>query len=82
MLNFGREWREVSEAGVACAKAICNYIYDTYGRFPARVDTMHLMWFMQTHHLDLEYYGKYFRPGAYGRTHRDHMATWHGKFED
>ena len=27
--------------GIACAKAVCNYIYDTYGRFPASADTMH-----------------------------------------
>ena len=55
---------EVSDEGIACAKAVCNYIYETYGRFPASVDTMHLMWFMQAHHLDLDYYAKFFHPGA------------------
>ena len=68
---------EVSDEGVACAKTVCNYIYETYGRFPASVDAMHLMWFMQAHHLDLDYYAKFFRPGACGRTQEDHMRIRH-----
>ena len=27
---------QISAEGLACTKAICNYIYDTYGRFPRR----------------------------------------------
>jgi hypothetical protein len=42
---------------------------------------MHLMWFMQVHHLDLEFYDGFFKPGVYGRTHRDHMTTWHQEVE-
>ena len=38
---------------------------------------MHLMWFLQAHHLDTDYYDKFFRPGAYGPTHAAHLATWH-----
>lgn len=68
---------EITDEGIACTKAICNYIHDTYGRFPATVDTMHLMWFMQAHHLDLEFYARYFKPGACGRTHMAHMDAWH-----
>jgi hypothetical protein len=66
-----------SPEGIACTKAICNYIYETYGRFPGTVDAMHLMWFMQTHHLDLDFYDRFFKPRAYGRTHGAHMAAWH-----
>jgi hypothetical protein len=68
---------EISDEGIACTKAVCNYIYDTYGRFPGGVDAMHLMWFMQAHHLDTDFYDKFFRPDAYGPTHAAHMATWH-----
>src|SRR3984893_923356 len=68
---------EVTDEGIACTKATCNYIHDTYGRFPATVDAMHLMWFMQSHHLDLDFYAKYFRPGACGPTHLAHMERWH-----
>jgi hypothetical protein len=34
--------------------------------------------FLQTHHLDLEYYDRFFEPGAYLPTHRTHLETWHG----
>jgi hypothetical protein len=68
---------EISEDGIACTKSICNYIYETYGRFPGSLDAMHLMWFMQAHHLDLDFYDKFFRPGSYEPTHAAHMRTWH-----
>ncbi len=68
---------DITAEGIACTKAICNYIHQTYGRFPAGVDAMHLMWLMQAHHLDTDYYDSFFRPGAYGPTHADHMAIWH-----
>ena len=41
------------------------------------VEAMHLMWLMQAHHLDTDYYDRFFRPGAYGSTHAGHMAKWH-----
>ena len=63
--------------GLACTKAICNYILDTYGRFPGGTDAMHLMWVMQAHHIDTDYYDRFFGPGAYGPAHATHMATWH-----
>jgi hypothetical protein len=28
---------------------------------------MHLMWVMQAHHIDTDYYDRFFGPGAYGR---------------
>ena len=63
--------------GLACTKAICNYIHDTYGRFPGGTDAMHLMWVMQAHHIDTDYYDRFFGPGAYGPAHAAHMTTWH-----
>jgi hypothetical protein len=67
----------ISAEGLACTKAVCNYIYDTYGRFPGATDAMHLMWMMQAHHIDTDYYNRFFGGGAYGPTHAEHMATWH-----
>ena len=69
--------RQRSDEAVACARAVCRYVVDTYGKFPGTVDAMHLMWFMQVHHLDLDFYDTFFEPGAYGETHRDHMTRWH-----
>jgi hypothetical protein len=67
----------VSADGLACTKAICNYIHDTYGRFPGSTDAMHLMWVLQAHHIDTDYYDRFFGPGAYGPAHAAHMTAWH-----
>jgi hypothetical protein len=67
----------VSDEGLACTKAVCNYIYETYGRFPGVTDAMHLMWVMQAHHIDTDYYDRFFGSCAYGPTHAAHMSTWH-----
>jgi hypothetical protein len=67
----------VSAEWLACTKAVFNYIYDTYCRFPGAIDAMHLMWVMQAHHIDTDYYDRFFRPGAYGSTHAVHMPKWH-----
>jgi hypothetical protein len=67
----------ISADGLACTKAVCNYIYETYGRFPGVTDAMHLMWVMQVHHIDTDYYNHFFGGDAYGQTHAAHMATWH-----
>jgi hypothetical protein len=68
---------QISAEGLACTKAICNYIYDTYGRFPSGIDAMHLMWVIQAHHIDNDYFDRFFGPGAYRPAHAAHMATWH-----
>ena len=67
----------VSEEGIECVKDICRYIYEEYGKFPAFNDTMHLLYFIQVHHLDVEFYDKYFKEGAILQTHRDHFDMWH-----
>lgn len=75
--EFRRDLVEISDDGIACTKAVCNYVYETYGRFPASLDIMHMMWLMQAHHLDLDYYSRFFHPAACGRSHWAHMATSH-----
>jgi hypothetical protein len=67
----------ISEEGVECVKDICTYIYEEYGKFPAFNDTMHLLYFIQAHHLDTEFYDKYFKDGAYLETHKKHFEMWH-----
>ena len=32
---------------------------------------------LQPHHQDLEFYDRFFRPGAYLGTHAEHMTRWH-----
>jgi hypothetical protein len=67
----------LSAEGLACTKAVCNYIHQTYGRFPGTTDAMHLMWVMQAHHIDTDYYDRFFGSDAYGPQHAAHMTTWH-----
>lgn len=68
-----------SEEVVACTKDICNYIYDTYGRFPAHVDAMLVpgVW-VQAHNLDLEYYDRFYQ-GGYADSQAKHDHLWYGK---
>jgi hypothetical protein len=66
------------EAFKACITAQAQYLYDTFGKFPATVPSLMILNYVQAHHLDLEFYDRFFKPGAYLRTHAEHMERWHG----
>jgi hypothetical protein len=53
------------------------YILDTFGKFPGTVPSVFSLMYVQAHHLDLEFYDRYFRDGAYLPTHANHMQRWH-----
>ncbi len=79
--KFGSEYMEevpryVPDA-IDCCKDVCNYIYETHGRFPAHCNAMHVpgVW-LQAHHLDLDYYDFLFIDG-YTETQRTHECLWH-----
>jgi hypothetical protein len=57
-----------SKEAVEYTKEICNYIFDTYGRFPAHANAIHVpgVW-LQFSHLELEFYDKYFDRALYHR---------------
>ena len=67
---------------IQVVKDICDYVYDTYGRFPAFSDPMFLRFMVQAHHLDLDFYDKYYPPGAYTEAHRNHFRNWHPDIPD
>ena len=60
-----------------CVALQAQYIYDTYGKFPATVPSIFLLTYLQAQHLDLEFYDHYFKAGAYLTTHKEHMNRWH-----
>jgi hypothetical protein len=62
----------------ACTALMAQYIYDRFGKFPGTVAAMHILTYLQAHHLDLDFYDYYFEPGAYLKTHAEHMQKWHG----
>ena len=60
-----------------CVALQAQYIFDTFGKFPATVPSMFLITYLQAHHLDLEFYDHFYKPGSYLRTHARHEKLWH-----
>lgn len=71
-----------SRKEIQAVKNICSYIYDTYGRFPAFSDPMFLRFMVQAHHLDLDFYNKFYPAGAYTESHKNHFKLWHPELKD
>lgn len=55
-----------------------SYIYDTFGKLPGTVPTVHVLMYLQAQHLDTDFYDEFYGPGAYLRTHAEHQQRWHG----
>jgi len=60
-----------------CVALQAQYVYDTYGKFPATVPSIFLLTYVQAQHLDLEFYDHCFKTGAYLTTHKQHFKRWH-----
>ncbi|WP_338600968.1 hypothetical protein [Desulfoferula mesophila] len=60
-----------------CVALQAQYVLDTFGKFPGTVPSIFLITYLQAHHLDLEFYDRYYQPGSYLRTHAEHMQRWH-----
>lgn len=69
--------RPYSQAQIDCIGEMAQHIYATYGRFPARYPTILMRIYAQAHHLELEFYDRFFEAGAYLQTHAEHMQVWH-----
>jgi hypothetical protein len=65
------------EDTVECVKAYCQYVWDTYGRFPLTIDPMYQRLTTQAQHIDCGFYDEYYPPGAYSEQHSEHMRLWH-----
>ena len=57
---------------------VAQYIYDTFGRFPATVPSFYMRPYAQAQHCEMEFYDRFFSPDFYLETHVNHMAKWHG----
>lgn len=71
-----RDAKRYTPEAIEYTKEICNYIYDTYGRFPAHVDSFYTpdVW-VQFSHLEIEYYEKFYDPKLFSRQ-AEHSALW------
>jgi hypothetical protein len=62
---------------VALVKDYCQYVHDTYGRFPAYVDPMYQRLTCQAQHVDPDFYAEHYPPGALTPQHAEHFRRWH-----
>lgn len=64
-----------------CVALQAQYIYDTFGKFPGTVSSIWVIMYLQAHHLDLEFYDTFYKPGSYLRTHEQHLQQWHPELD-
>ena len=69
--------RPHSEEFRECVALQAQYIYDSFGKFPGTVPTFFVITYLQAQHLDIEFYDRFFKPGAYLESHARHMQRWH-----
>jgi hypothetical protein len=86
IVPFDKNWKKVqpgylvpSKKVIRITKDYCNYVFNTYGRFPATFDTIVMPEWLQVHHLEQEFYNKYGLDKLLNETHRKHMGLWHNK---
>ncbi len=60
-----------------CVTLQSTYIHRHFGRFPGTSPTILAFMVLQAQHIDLDYYDRFYQPGAYLQTHALHMANWH-----
>ncbi|HEV8490228.1 MAG TPA: hypothetical protein VGQ58_10620 [Candidatus Limnocylindrales bacterium] len=68
---------EYSEANTQAVIAYCNYVMDHYGQFPANYGPFRTLMAFQAHHIDMQFYDRFYKDGAYTDEHRQHLARWH-----
>jgi hypothetical protein len=44
----------------ACVATQAQYVFDTFGKFPGTVPSVFIMNYVQAHHLDLDFYDRFF----------------------
>jgi hypothetical protein len=62
---------------IELVKDYCQYVHDTYGRFPAYIDPMYQRLTCQAQHVDPDFYEEHYPPGALTGQHLGHFRRWH-----
>lgn len=60
----------VTETAIAATIAVCEYLWNRYGRFPVYMPPYRTVLGFQAAHLDAEFYDKFYRPEALGESQR------------
>ena len=78
------DWKKVqpgypvpSETVIQIVKDYCNYVWDTFGRFPATFDSIVMPEWLQVHHLEEDFYNEHGLSSIVNETHKKHMEMWH-----
>jgi hypothetical protein len=67
---------EIDAEAVEIATIMADYVFKTFGRFPATVPPVLLKTYLQAHRLDIGFYDTHHSQGAYLRTHAEHDKNW------
>jgi len=70
-------YRNPSKKQKEIVKTFINYVYDTYGKIPAGMNTMTIPVWVQVHHIEVEFYEKYYAKGMITEAQRQHLRVWH-----
>jgi hypothetical protein len=62
-----------------CVATQAQYVFDTFGKFPGTVPSVFIMNYVQAQHIDLDFYDRFFKPGAYLPAHAEHARVWHAE---
>jgi hypothetical protein len=65
-------------AAVDATVAYATYVWERYGRFPAYPPPFRTVLGFQASHVDVEFYDRFYQPGALSETQREHLGRWHG----
>jgi hypothetical protein len=71
-----------SDRAIAATIDYCGYVYERYGRFPASSGPFRTVLAHQAHHLDPDFYDRFYRPGTLTETQRRHRHVGHQPDED
>ncbi|GIW07123.1 MAG: hypothetical protein KatS3mg060_1928 [Dehalococcoidia bacterium] len=66
-----------NESVIEATAAYCQYLYDTYGRFPVYLAPYRTVLGSQVTHVDTAFYDRFFRPEVLSPTQREHQRRWH-----
>jgi len=66
-----------SPEAIEATKTWVRYVWDAYGRFPATIDPFLTTVWYQAHHLDTDFYDRYYPAEALPENVRTHLGRWH-----
>lgn len=66
----------IDTEAVEIVTLMADYVFATFGRFPATVPPVFVKTYLQAHRLDTAFYDRHFGPGAYLRSHAEHDRNW------